>query len=125
MHPIVPAPPIERSETYAEFIEQLEPWETDVLQLTTWHVDPNAVCDALTHGFRAASDGSVRLSTQGSFGWALSTAQGIQAATGRGPVRGPRPSLYQAKGLWIALNFFSSSDFPTSQDESTREMVFL
>jgi hypothetical protein len=108
MHSIVPAPTSERSETFADFIETLEPWETDVLRMTSLQVDPNAVCEALSHGFRAASDGSVRFSTQGSFGWALSTDQGIQAATGMGPARGPRPPSYRAEGygLLSILRFF-------------------
>ena len=65
------------------------------------HVDPNALCVALSHGFRAASDGSVRLQSQGSFGWVLSTDQGIQVATGMGPARGPRPSSYRAEGYGL------------------------
>ena len=69
--------------------------------MTTMHVDPNALCVALSHGFRAASDGSVRLQSQGSFGWVLSTDQGIQVATGMGPARGPRPSSYRAKGYGL------------------------
>ncbi len=114
MHSIVPAPTSERSETFADFIDTLEPWETDVLRMTTLHVDPNAVCEALSHGFRAASDGSVRFSTQGSFGWASSTDQGIQAATGMGPARGPRPSSYRAKGyglLSILRSFIRLAEF--------------
>ena len=48
MHSIVPAPTIDRLETFAEFIDKLDPWETDFLRMTTLHVDPNAVCKALT-----------------------------------------------------------------------------
>jgi hypothetical protein len=65
------------------FVDTLEPWEIDVLRMNTMHADPNAVCEALSHGFRAASDGSVCVTTQGAFGWTLSTTQGIQVATGR------------------------------------------
>jgi hypothetical protein len=72
-----------------------------MLQMTTMHTDPNATCEALSHGLRAASDGSVRFLTQGSFGWTLSTDQGIQAATSMGPARGPRPSSYRAKGYGL------------------------
>ena len=62
-------------------------------------VDPLALCAALSHGFKSASDGSVRYTTLGAFGWVLSTDQGLQAATGMGPTRaGPRPSSYRAEG---------------------------
>jgi hypothetical protein len=47
--------------------------------------------------------------TQGSFGWTLSTDQGIQAALGMGPARGPpRPSSYhraEGYGLLSILRF--------------------
>jgi hypothetical protein len=71
------------------------------------HVDPNALCEALSHGFRAASDGSVRFMTQGAFGWVPSTDHGVQAATGMGPARGPRPSSYrsEAYGVLSILRF--------------------
>jgi hypothetical protein len=68
------------NETFEAFVNTLKPWEIDVLRMTTMHVDPNALCEALSRGLRAASDGSVRFLTQGAFGWALSTDQGIQAA---------------------------------------------
>ena len=100
-HPIITIPPPDRAETFDAFVDTLEPWEIDVLRMTTMHVDPNALCYALSNGLRAASDGSVRFLTQGAFGWALSTAQGIQAATGMGPARGPRPSSYRAEGYGL------------------------
>jgi exonuclease III len=100
-HPIQIITPPARAETFAAFVDTLEPWEIDVLRMTTLNVDPNAICAALSHGLRAASDGSVRFLTQGAFGWALSTDQGIQAATGMGPARGPRPSSYRAEGYGL------------------------
>ena len=39
-------------------------------------MDPYSVCDTLAHGIRAASDGSVRNNTEGSFGWVLSAQDG-------------------------------------------------
>lgn len=90
-----------RAATFDEFIQTLDPWEIDVLRMTTMHEDPNALCAALSLGFKAASDGSVRFTTQGAFGWVLSTDQGFQAATGMGPARGPRPTSYRAEGYGI------------------------
>ena len=94
-------PPRPPTATFAEYVNTLAPWEIDVLRMTTMHVDPNALCEALSHGLRAASDGSVRFLTQGSFGWVLSTDQGVQAATGMGPARGPRPSSYRSEGYGL------------------------
>jgi hypothetical protein len=101
MHSILPTSPTDRSTTFDEFVDTLEPWEIDVLRMATLHVNPNALCEALSSGFRAASDGSVRLMTQGSFGWVLSTDNGHQLATGMGPARGPRPASYRAEGYGL------------------------
>ena len=101
MHSILPTSPTDRSTTFDEFVDTLEPWEIDVLRMTTLHVNPNALCEALSSGFRAASDGPVRLMTQGSFGWVLSTDNGHQVATGMGPARGPRPASYRAEGYGL------------------------
>ena len=100
---------LDRFETFDDFVNTLAPWEIDILRMTKMHLDPNATCEALSsHGLRAASDGSVRLSTQGAFGWALNTGDGFQVATGMGPARGPRPSSYRAEayGLLSILRFF-------------------
>ena len=71
------AAPSTRAETYDAFVQTLEPWEIDVLQMTIMHVDPHELRVALSNGFKAASDGSVRLTTQGAFGWVLSTNHGF------------------------------------------------
>lgn len=93
--------------TFHAFIETLEPWEIDLLRHTTLKVDPTTICEILSQGLRAASDGSVRISTQGAYGWALCNAQGDKVATGMGPARGPRPSSYRAEayGLLSILRF--------------------
>jgi hypothetical protein len=89
---------LDRFETFNDFVNTLAPWKIDILRMTKMHLDPNATCEALSlHGLRAASDGSVRLSTQGAFGWALNTDDGFQVATGMGPARGPRPSSYRTE----------------------------
>jgi hypothetical protein len=65
---------------------------------------PNATCEALSHSLQAASVGSVWFLTQGSFrSWTLSTDQGIQAALGMGPARGPArpPSYHRAEGYGL------------------------
>ena len=98
---IVPSIRPDQATTFALFIDTLQPWEIDVLRLTTLNADPHALCLALSHGLRAASDGSVRFLTQGAFGWVLTTDQGVQAATGMGPARGPRPSSYRAEGYGL------------------------
>ncbi len=90
-----------RAVTFNDFVNTLDPWEIDVLRMTTLRVDPNSLCDSLSHGLRAASDGSVRFTTQGAFGWVLCTDQGLQAATGMGPARGPRPSSYRVEGYGL------------------------
>jgi hypothetical protein len=78
MHSILPPSPTDRFTTFEEFVDTLEPWEIDVLRMTTLLVEPTALCETLLSGFRAASDGSVRLMTQGSFGWVLRTDHGIE-----------------------------------------------
>ena len=85
----------------------LHPQEIEVLRMTTMHTDPNALCEALSHGLQTASDGSVRCETQGAFGWAFSTDQGVQVATGMCTVRGPRPTSYgaEAYGLLSTMRF--------------------
>lgn len=108
VHPVlVSTPPINQALTFHAYVNTLEPWEIDVLQMTTMQADPTDVCKSLSHGLRPASDGSVRFMTQGAFGWALSTDQGVQAATGMGPARGPQPSSYrsEAYGLLSLLRF--------------------
>ncbi len=106
--PIVAVANPDRNGTFDAFVNTLEPWEIDVLHMTTLNVDPNALCKALSRGLRAASDGLVRFLSQGAFGWALSTAQGIQAATGMGPACGSHPSSYRAEcyDLLPILRFF-------------------
>ena len=101
MHSILPPSPTDRFTTFEEFVDTLEPWESNVLRMTTLLAEPDAVCEVLSSGFRAASDGSVRLMTQGSFGWVLSTEHGHRVATGMGPARGPRPALYRAEGYGL------------------------
>ena len=70
-------------------------------------LDPFLVCDTLTHGIRAVSDGSVRYNTQGSFGWVLSTQAGGRTATGMGPACMPTPTLFRAEGYALLSRLLS------------------
>ena len=95
----IPRQPI--TETFEAFIQTLEPWEEELLQHTQMKVDPNTLCNMLSHGIEAASDGSVRFETQGAFGWMLSNDPGERLASGMGPARGYRPTSYRAEGYGI------------------------
>lgn len=73
--------------TFELFVSTPAPWEAELLSYVTFNVDPFTLCLELTPGFRAVSDGSVRMQRHGSFGWVLSTLQGERLATGMGPTR--------------------------------------
>ena len=84
----------QRSLTFAEYISSLDPWETELLCHIEIATDPDIFCDRLTQGLRAVSDGSVRHTSQGAYGWSLSTPDGERIATSMGPVFGLRPQSY-------------------------------
>jgi hypothetical protein len=44
-----------RAQPFEAFINTLQPWEIDVLRMTTLNSHPNEICEALFHGLRAAS----------------------------------------------------------------------
>ena len=89
------------TETFADYIDTLAPWEIDMLRHTTMTIDPYTLCDALTVGLKCGTDGSVRYHTQGSYAWMLSMNHGERVATGMGPARGPRPTSYRAEACGI------------------------
>ena len=93
--------------TFDLLVSSLDPWETELLNLVTFNVDPFSLCLELTPGFRAVSDGSVKLQQHASFGWVLSTLDGVRLATGMGPARGRLPKSYRAEayGLLSFLRF--------------------
>jgi exonuclease III len=97
----LPGTPTSATATFDLFIETLEPWETELLRHVTMSVDPFSLCLDLTPGFRAVSDGSVTLKQHGSFGWVVSSMEGVRLATGNGPVRGRRPHSYRAEAYGI------------------------
>ena len=89
------------SETFADFVSTLNTWEIDVLRMTTMQVDPIASCDALSHGLRVASDGLVRFTTQGAFGWALSTGPRITGNNRHGTSAGPTTLIVPDRGIRV------------------------
>ena len=93
--------------TFELFVTTLDPWEADLLSHVTLSVDPFSLCLELVPGFRAVSDGSVRVQQHGSFGWVLSTLSGERLAVGMGPARGRLPKSYRAEayGLLSLLRF--------------------
>jgi hypothetical protein len=93
--------------TFEDYVQQLDPWEIDLLRHTELLVDPYTVCLELQQGFEAGSDGSEKFGTDGSFGWIISTSQGERAATGMGPSRGQVMDSYRAEccGMLSILRF--------------------
>ena len=101
-----PRPP-PAAATFEDYVQQLHPWEIDLLRHTELLVDPYTVCLELQQGFEAGSDGSEKFGTDGSFGWIISTSQGERAATGMGPSRGQVMDSYRAEcsGMLSILRF--------------------
>ena len=101
-----PRPP-PAAATFEDYVQQLDPWEIDLLRHTELLVDPYTVCLELQQGFEAGSDGSEKFGTDGSFGWIISTSQGERAATGMGPSRGQVMDSYRAEcsGMLSILRF--------------------
>lgn len=58
--------------TFEAFVQTLPPWEVEILQIVGLACDAFAVGEALSHGVRAVSDGSVWDDDQGAFGWTTS-----------------------------------------------------
>lgn len=97
-----------RNEDFGQFIAMLDPWEEELLQYIHVHQgDMFSVVTSLLAGFVAASDGSVRYKTDGSFGWIISAIDGARLVSNYGPVRGAFPTSYRAEayGLLSLLRF--------------------
>ena len=93
--------------TFTEFIADLEPWESDLLQHTELFLDPYSISVALSHGVRVVSDGSEKYGTHGAFGWMLSDDRGERMATGMGPARGATASAFRAEAFgMLAVTLF-------------------
>ncbi|KAI2503536.1 hypothetical protein MHU86_10918 [Fragilaria crotonensis] len=93
--------------TFEQYVEDLEPWEYDLLSRTNLPTDPFSVGLALSQGVRGVSDGSVWLKQMGAFGWTLSTDLGERSAEGMGPAPGANPNSYrsEAYGMLAMLCF--------------------
>ena len=93
--------------TFPEYIESLPAWEVDLLRHTSLFVDPRMTCFSLQPHFYAGCDGSSKFSTNGAFGWTISTHLEERAATGMGPSRGAVMDSYRAEcsGLLSILRF--------------------
>ena len=95
--PAVPIPdPFDNS--FLTYISKLEPWDNTLLQHIQFVVPPEEVFTILTStDFRACSDGSA-LARQGTYGWALATADRNRLAFGAGPVDGHDPQSFRSEG---------------------------
>lgn len=93
--------------TFDEYVSSLAPWETELLMHIEFSEDPFSVSDALSHGVRGVSDGSVWLKQTGAYGWAISTDIGERAVEGMGPAPGANPNSYrsEAYGMLAMLSF--------------------
>ena len=102
-------PPVPAS--FAIFVTTLPAWEAELLAQVELAADPYTVAEALSHGIRAASDGSawtVEDGLQGSFGWIMSTDNPQdRAVRGMGVVQGSHPDSYRAEayGMLTQIRF--------------------
>ena len=83
--------------TFTQYVSRLPQWEAELLQYMDMAEDPFTVSDALSHGIRAVSDGSVWTDNQGAFGWIVSSDLGDRLSRGMGPARGAKVDSYRAE----------------------------
>ena len=118
----------ERTPTYNSFdsyIRTLPPWETDILQNVTLDLDPAYVSFDLQIYFYAGSDGSVKLDTNGSFGWIVANTEGHRVASANGPARCAKMDSYRAEctGMLSLLRFLIRLAVYTNMDTPWRGLV--
>jgi hypothetical protein len=105
-----PIPPPVAS-TFATLVSRLPKWEAELLSHVEFAEDPHMVTEALSHGLRAASDGSswpLDIGRQGSYGWIMTTDDpNERAVRGMGVVRGADPDSYRAEayGMLTQIRF--------------------
>ena len=100
--------PRARNEDFGQFLASLDPWEKELLHhVQLRQYDIFSVMKQIAHGFIAASDGSVRYKTDGSFGWIVSTPSGERLVRAYGQVRGAFLTSYRAEayGMLSVLRF--------------------
>jgi hypothetical protein len=89
------------SSTFSSYILALPKWEQELQCSIQLADDAFTLGTILTSSTTvAATDGSV-VSSSGSFGWILATADGKKLAWNRGPVFGFRGSSYRAEGYGL------------------------
>ena len=86
---------------FQAYIHTMAPWESDLLQFLQFQTDVFTTIGKMMSGFSAASDGSVRYHTNGSFGWIIATTEGERLVQAYGPARGYRPTSYRAEGYGL------------------------
>ena len=99
--------PSSATSTFDLLIHSLDPWEVELLRQVTLELDPYSLCLDLIPGFRAVSDGPVKLHTHVSFGWVLSSLDGKRLAYGMSPGR-------EQLHIWIKrkhMDCYPSCDF--------------
>jgi exonuclease III len=105
--------------TFAQYVSQLPAWEAELLETIELAEDPFTVSDALSHGIRAVSDGSVWSDNQGAYGWIISNDRGERVARGMGPARGATVDSYRAEayGMLTILCFLRRlAEFTTNME---------
>ncbi|KAI2493087.1 hypothetical protein MHU86_21471 [Fragilaria crotonensis] len=100
-------PKVVHPATFDHYVQTLAPWEAELLSHMDCSTDAFTISEALTHGLRGVSDGSVWLKQMGAYGWILSTDVGERAAEGMGPAPGATPTSYrsEAYGMLAILCF--------------------
>ena len=107
--------------TFPAFVAKLQPWEQELLQYVEFTSEPYELCTDLQPHVRAVSDGSVRMETQGAFGWSMRNEFNNTVASGMGPARGGGGmTSYRAEayGMLATLRFlirmaeFTEMTFP-------------
>ena len=96
-----------RHTTFRQYLNSLEPWESDLLQHVTLALDPRYTCFELHQSFLAGTDGSVKYNKEGAFGWVVATPEGDRIANGMGPSRSFKMDSYRAEcsGMLSFLRF--------------------
>ena len=89
-----------RAQTFHEFIQMLDQWETQLLEKTQLHYEPQRTAELLNDGCSlfVASDGSICPEKCGSFGFTVThVSSKTRLMMGQGPVPGHEPSSFRAE----------------------------